>query len=121
MAENLLSVSEAARRLGAKPKDISDLFYNRQLRDDIAPIVAGRRVIPEGYVHVIGDALRRNGRQIAEAQDENAEMVKAWRDVLKAARATRNAEAEARAVAALREYGVPVDEPSEPEGAFGAE
>jgi hypothetical protein len=41
-----LSVSEAARRLGAKPKDISDLFYRRALRDDLCPIVAGRRLIP---------------------------------------------------------------------------
>ena len=97
MAENLLSVSEAARRLGAKPKDISDLFYNRQLRDDIAPIVAGRRVIPEDYVHVIGDALRRNGRQVSEEQDENAEIIDAWRGVLESARATRNAESDARA------------------------
>src|SRR5689334_20191585 len=44
-----LSVSDAARRLGANPRDISDLFYKRQLRDDLCPIVAGRRLIPESY------------------------------------------------------------------------
>lgn len=65
MIENPLSVSEAARRLGAKPKDISDLFYARALRDDIAPIVAGRRLIPEAYLEVIRMALQRNGRQFA--------------------------------------------------------
>jgi hypothetical protein len=60
-----LSVSEAARRLGAKPKDISDLFYRRQLRDDLCPIVAGRRLIPESYLDIIVMALKRAGRPVA--------------------------------------------------------
>ena len=59
-----LSVSEAARRLGARPKDISDLFYRRRLRDDLCPIVAGRRLIPESYVDMIGMALKRAGRPV---------------------------------------------------------
>lgn len=59
-----LSVSEAARRLGAKPKDISDLFYRRTLRDDLCPIVAGRRLIPEDHLVVIGLALKRAGRPV---------------------------------------------------------
>lgn len=63
-----LSVSEAARRLGARPKDISDLFYRRQLRDDACPIVAGRRLIPEDYLTVIEMVLKRAGRPVhAEA------------------------------------------------------
>lgn len=57
-----LSVSEAARRLGARPKDISDLFYRRQLRDDLCPIVAGRRLIPESYLDMIALVLKRAGR-----------------------------------------------------------
>ena len=60
-----LSVSEAARRLGARPKDISDLFYRRELRDDLCPIVAGRRLIPESYLDVIRMVLRRHGRPLA--------------------------------------------------------
>ena len=55
----LLSVSDIARRLGASPRDISDLFYRRELRDDICPIVAGRRLIPESYIPQIEAALRR--------------------------------------------------------------
>lgn len=66
MDGNLLSVSEVARLLGAKPKDISDLFYSRELRDDIAPIVAGRRLIPESYIETIRAALQRSNRQVAE-------------------------------------------------------
>ena len=66
MDDNLLSVSEVARLLGAKPKDISDLFYARELRDDIAPIVAGRRLIPENYVEVIRTVLQRNERQVSQ-------------------------------------------------------
>ena len=63
---NFFSVSEVARLLGAKPRNISDLFYSRQLRDDIAPIVAGRRLIPAEYVEVIRTVLQRNNRQVAE-------------------------------------------------------
>jgi hypothetical protein len=62
----MMSVSEAARRIGAKPRDISDLFYNRKLRDDIAPIVGGRRLIPEDYLDVIRMVLKRAGCQVAE-------------------------------------------------------
>ena len=61
-----LSVSEAARRLGAKPKDISDLFYRRELRDDLCSIVGGRRLIPESYLDMIRMALRRHGRPVAQ-------------------------------------------------------
>ena len=57
-----LSVSDVARRLGANPKDISDLFYRRELRDDLCPIIAGRRLIPEGYVEEIDRVLSRHGR-----------------------------------------------------------
>ena len=56
-----LSVSEAARRLGARPRDISDLFYRRRLPDDLCPIIAGRRLIPEDCLEAIGFALRRAG------------------------------------------------------------
>ena len=34
-----LSVSEVARRIGANPRDISDLFYNRDLHEDGVPQV----------------------------------------------------------------------------------
>jgi hypothetical protein len=61
-----LSVSEAARRLGANPKDISDLFYRRELRDDLCPIVAGRRLIPDDYLDMIRMALRRHGRTVGK-------------------------------------------------------
>ena len=57
-----LSVSDVARQLRANPKDISDLFYKRQLRDDLCPIVAGRRLIPPDYLAVVAAALRRAGK-----------------------------------------------------------
>lgn len=69
-----LSVSEAARRLGARPRDISDLFYRRQLSDERCPIIGGRRLIPESYLDVIGMALRRAGRPLSPptaARDES--------------------------------------------------
>ena len=57
-----MSVSEAARRLGAKPKDISDLFYQRRLDDERCPVIAGRRLIPEDYLAEIEAVLRQVGR-----------------------------------------------------------
>jgi hypothetical protein len=62
-----LSVSQAARHLRARPQDISDLFYKRQLRDDLCPIVAGRRLIPEDYLPLIESALKRNGKQCGDS------------------------------------------------------
>lgn len=63
--EAYLSVSEVARMLGTRPKDISDLLYQRELRDDLCPIVAGRRLIPETYVDEIAAALRRRCVRLA--------------------------------------------------------
>ncbi|MCL2641658.1 MAG: hypothetical protein FWD53_12490 [Phycisphaerales bacterium] len=62
--KDYLSVSEAARRLGAIPKDISDMFYRGVLRDDLCPVMAGRRLIPENYLDVIRMALKRAGRPV---------------------------------------------------------
>ena len=41
-----LTVSDVARRFGRRPRDISDLFYNRLIPDGECPIVGGRRLIP---------------------------------------------------------------------------
>ncbi len=59
-----LSVGEAAKRIGrgATPRDITGLFYLGRLRDDLCPMVGGRRLIPETYVEVIADALARAGK-----------------------------------------------------------
>jgi len=59
-----ITVSDAAREIGGNvtPRDISALFYKRALRDDIAPIVAGRRMIPREYLDVIRMELRRAGK-----------------------------------------------------------
>jgi hypothetical protein len=55
------SVSEVARIAGVRPRDISDLFYSRELPDQRCPIVAGRRLIPVDYVPVIMAALKEHG------------------------------------------------------------
>lgn len=63
-----MSVSSCARLINeqfgfsVKPRDISRLFYDRQLRDDLAPIEAGRRMIPADYVPQVVAALRRHGK-----------------------------------------------------------
>jgi len=63
----ILTVSEAARELATivhgtvRPRDISTLFYHRELQDDLCPIIGGRRAIPRDYLDTIADALRRKG------------------------------------------------------------
>ena len=67
MAVELLSVSDVARELtdqfgqDIRPRDISRLLYDRELRDDLCPIVSGRRVIPRDYLPMIVMVLRRRG------------------------------------------------------------
>jgi hypothetical protein len=56
-----LTVSDVARRLGVRPRDISDLFYQRRVSDELCPIVAGRRLIAESCLSVIVSALRECG------------------------------------------------------------
>ena len=59
MFENHVTVAEVARTLDVRPRDISDLFYQRVLDAKRCPIVGGRRLIPEDYVSVIEAALAR--------------------------------------------------------------
>ena len=65
---DVLGVSGVARLLGVKPSQITDLFYKRQLRDDLCPIVAGRRLIPPSYVRIIAMELRRKGIHVKDPE-----------------------------------------------------
>lgn len=58
---DFLCVSDVARQLGAKPKTISDLLYQRELSDDLCPIVGGRRLIPRSYLPTIQQILIERG------------------------------------------------------------
>lgn len=55
------SVSEVARDLGCRPRDISDSFYRRWLDDSVTPIVSGRRLIPAEYVETVREVLEQHG------------------------------------------------------------
>ncbi|MEQ8788907.1 MAG: hypothetical protein RIC55_21525 [Pirellulaceae bacterium] len=65
MEMSVLFVSDAARELDARPRDISDLFYQRVLDDQRCPVVSNRRVIPRDYLPKIREALaqRRQAKQ----------------------------------------------------------
>lgn len=65
-----LSVGDVARLLGVRPSRITQLFYERKLREDLCPIVSGRRLIPPEYVEVIAMELRRKGIEMREAANE---------------------------------------------------
>lgn len=56
-----LSVGDVARKLDVRPSVVTQLFYERKLRDDLCPIVGGRRLIPPSYVQLIEIQLRRKG------------------------------------------------------------
>jgi hypothetical protein len=58
----LLSAGQTAQRLGVRPRDVSDLFYTGVLREDICPVIAGRRLIPEHYLPQVAAALYRRRR-----------------------------------------------------------
>lgn len=70
-----MTVGEVARRLGARPKDVSDLLYRRELRDDLCPLVGGRRLIPETYLDEVEAALRRSRCRLAPMCSEVAPAV----------------------------------------------
>lgn len=53
-----LSVSDAARELGLRPRAISDAFYSRKLDDSMCPVVGRRRLIPRQYLPVIQRVLK---------------------------------------------------------------
>jgi hypothetical protein len=59
-------VGEVAEMIGAKPRDISDLFYRKELRRDLCPVKSGRRLIPANYVPIVERILRKFGRQVRE-------------------------------------------------------
>jgi hypothetical protein len=69
------SVGELAREVRSRhgvvirPRDISDLFYNRLLTDDRCPIVGGRRMIPRDFVPNIEEALSVRGLIERSAQE----------------------------------------------------
>jgi hypothetical protein len=60
-------VSEVARELTdrfgvvVRPREITNLFYQRRLSDDRCPILGGRRVISREYLPVIEGVLRERG------------------------------------------------------------
>ena len=61
---------ELSDRLGAvvRPRDISDLFYRRELADQACPIVGGRRLIPRSLLPAIERLLRQRGLIPAPAE-----------------------------------------------------
>ncbi|MFH1417159.1 MAG: hypothetical protein ABII12_02585 [Planctomycetota bacterium] len=46
---------------------MTQLFYEQRIRDDLCPIVGGRRLIPSDVVEVIAMELRRKGITVRPA------------------------------------------------------
>jgi hypothetical protein len=58
----LLTIKEAAKRLGCPPRRISDAAYEGRLGDDCFHFIGGRRVVAETALDKIARALRRPRR-----------------------------------------------------------
>lgn len=58
----LYSVSDVAKQLGCRPRDISDGFYSRLLDEAQVLVVASRRLIPAEYVPEIRAKLAKAGK-----------------------------------------------------------
>jgi hypothetical protein len=62
-----MTVSDLARELSdryhkvVRPRDITNLFYDRCLDDACCPVLGGRRLIPQDYIPVIVGVLRGRG------------------------------------------------------------
>jgi hypothetical protein len=54
--------SSLSRKLGCRPRDISDLFYSRILDESRCPVFQGRRLIPPDYIPVVEQTLRDRGK-----------------------------------------------------------
>lgn len=57
-----LTPSQAARKLGCSPPDVSQVFYRRLLPDSAAPIVGRTRQIPEALLPQLAEKLRQIGK-----------------------------------------------------------
>jgi len=57
-----LSISEVADRMGCRPRDVSDLLYQRKIDPRTCLIKGGRRLLPESILPEIETLLRRAGR-----------------------------------------------------------
>lgn len=66
MVQQMIGVGDVAKRLGVRPAQVTALFYEQRLRDDLCPIVSGRRIIPEAYIPLIANELRRKGIDVRE-------------------------------------------------------
>lgn len=65
---NFLTVSDVARKLGIRPRDLSDLFYQRRLDDEECPVIGGRRLIPSSYLPFIRATILASREAQEDAQ-----------------------------------------------------
>lgn len=63
----ILTIREAAKRLGVRPRDLHDRFYDGRLGDDCCRFAGGRRVILDSQLDRIRTALLRCGLGVTAA------------------------------------------------------
>ncbi|MCE9566588.1 MAG: hypothetical protein K8U57_31585 [Planctomycetes bacterium] len=63
-----VGVAEAARIVGERSRRVSDGFHKGWFDDTKCPLIAGRRVIPFGYLHAMAMILRDRSRNQSPAR-----------------------------------------------------
>jgi hypothetical protein len=58
----VLTIREAALRLGVRPRELHDRFYDGRLPEALAIRIGGRRAIPADNLPRIAEAMKRGQR-----------------------------------------------------------
>ena len=62
MTPNIFSITDAVAKIGCRPRDISDAFFQQHLDESRVFRLGGRRVIPREYLPEIRRVLTERGK-----------------------------------------------------------
>lgn len=65
---DFVGVADAARRIGARRVDVSKVIYDGAIREDLAPLVGGRRLVRVDALEQVRAALVRRGKVLIPSQ-----------------------------------------------------
>ena len=77
--QEYVGVGDIAREYRVRPSQITQLFSERRLREDLCPVVSGRRLIPRSYVPMIVMALKRKGISVDTTSPASSDASRAAR------------------------------------------
>ncbi len=63
------TVGDIARRHGVRPSQVTQLFTERRIPEDLCPVISGRRLIPIQIIPAIVAELRRKGIAVQPSEE----------------------------------------------------